>query len=43
MTAFRQEDGSFSHEDCILALNRLSSFFYVLQLRAAQSALEAKR
>ena len=43
VTAFRREDGSFSHEDCILALNRLSSFFYVLQLRAAQSALEAKR
>lgn len=23
------------HEDCILALNRLSSYFYLLQLRAA--------
>ena len=24
------------HEDCVLALNRLSSFFYILQLRAAR-------
>ena len=24
------------HEDCVLALNRLSSYFYVLQLRAAR-------
>ena len=24
-----------AHEDCVLALNRLSSYFYVLQLRAA--------
>ena len=24
-----------AHEDCVLALNRLSSFFYILQLRAA--------
>ena len=26
------------HEDCILALNRLSSYFYLLQLRAATGA-----
>ena len=25
-----------AHEDCVLALNRLSSFFYILQLRAAR-------
>lgn len=25
-----------AHEDCVLALNRLSSYFYVLQLRAAR-------
>ena len=25
-----------AHEDCVKALNRLSSYFYVLQLRAAQ-------
>jgi len=24
-----------AHEDCVMALNRLSSYFYVLQLRAA--------
>ncbi len=24
------------HEDCVLALNRLSSYFYILQLRAAR-------
>lgn len=25
-----------AHEDCVLALNRLSSYFYILQLRAAR-------
>lgn len=33
--AYRQGE-RLSHEDCVLALNRLSSYFYVLQLRAAQ-------
>ena len=27
---------SLAHEDCVLALNRLSSYFYILQLRAAR-------
>ena len=35
--AYREAD-RIRHEDCILALNRLSSYFYVLQLRAAGEA-----
>ena len=29
------QDGETQRQDLILALNRLSSFFYILQLRAA--------
>ena len=35
IAAWRQKD-CIRHEDALLALNRLSSYFYVLQLRAAQ-------
>ncbi len=35
ITAYRQSD-RIRHEDSLLALNRLSSYFYVLQLRAVQ-------
>lgn len=35
VAAYRRADG-VRHEDCVLALNRLSSYFYVLQLRAAR-------
>lgn len=37
IAAWRQAD-RIRHEDCLLALNRLSSYFYVLQLRAVQQA-----
>ena len=33
-----QDGALLRHEDCILALNRLSSYFYLLQLRAATGA-----
>lgn len=33
-----QDGVRLRHEDCILALNRLSSYFYLLQLRAATGA-----
>ena len=35
VAAYREGE-RLAHEDCVLALNRLSSYFYVLQLRAAQ-------
>ena len=34
--AARRQKDCIRHEDALLALNRLSSYFYVLQLRAAQ-------
>lgn len=36
IAAYRQADRSIRHEDSVLALNRLSSYFYVLHLRAVQ-------
>lgn len=36
--AWRQADRIY-HEDCLLALNRLSSYFYVLQLRAVKEGV----
>lgn len=33
-----QDGVRLCHEDCVLALNRLSSYFYLLQLRAATGA-----
>ena len=33
-----QDGVALRHEDCVLALNRLSSYFYLLQLRAATGA-----
>ena len=40
IAAWRQKD-CIRHEDALLALNRLSSYFYVLQLRATQQNQEA--
>ena len=36
VTAFRTEEG-YAHEDCIVALNRLSAYLYVLTLREAEA------